>query len=129
MDLPSRMRRRAASCFKYPLRDREENPSAQCHENHLLCLVRGSGIRSAGASRFLLFLFRPWLESPFQFPGLLNLGQTPKSDGFAFQKFDPWSDDRSRRNPMLQGCSRNLRHLGDLDCRVKVWTHDLNPIT
>jgi hypothetical protein len=29
---------------------------------------------------------------------------------------------------VLQSCSRNLRHLGDLDSCVKLWTHDLNPI-
>jgi hypothetical protein len=83
----------------------------------------------AGASRFLLFLFRPRLESPFQFPGLLNLGLTPKSYGFTLQKFDAWSGHLPRSNPVLQGCPRNHRDLGDLDCRVKLWPHGLNPIT
>ncbi len=81
-----------------------------------------------GASRFL-FLLRPWLESAFQFAGLLNLGLTPKSDGFTLQKFDARAGDLPRPNPELQGCSRNLRHPGDLNCRVKLWTHDSNPIT
>ena len=78
---------------------------------------------------YLLSLFRPGLESAFQFAGFRNLGHTPKPHGFAFQKFDARSGDLPRSNPELQGCPRNLRHLGDLNCRVKLCTHDLNLIT
>ena len=76
---------------------------------------------------YLLFLFRPGLESAFQFAGFLNQGHTPKSYGFTFQKFDARRGDLPRLNPMLQGCPRDLRHARDLDCRVKLWTHETNP--
>jgi len=83
----------------------------------------------SGASRLLfLLLFWPWLESAFQFAGFLNLGLIPKSYRFTLQKFDAWSGYLPCSNPVLQSCSRNLRHLGDLDSCVKLWTHDLNPI-
>jgi hypothetical protein len=88
---------------------------------------RARSVLSAPARpALLLLLSRPWLESAFQLAGFLNLGRIPKSYSLSLHKFDAWSGDLPCSNPVLQGCSRNLRHLGDLDCCVKLWTHDLN---
>jgi hypothetical protein len=68
----------------------------------------------------LLLLFWPWLQSAFQFAGFLNLGRIPKSYGLSLDELDAWSGDLPSSNPVLQGCSRNLRHPGDLDRCVKL---------
>ena len=92
------------------------------------CVVRGVSvlITPARPALLLLLLFRPWLESPPQLAGFLSLGQTPKPHRFTLLELHARGGDLPRGNPKLQGRSRNLRDLGDLRCRVELWTHKSN---
>lgn len=84
-----------------------------------------------GASNplFLHLLFRPSLENAFQFAGLLNLGHIPKSYSLSIHELDARGRDPPLSNPGLQCCPWDECHPGDLNCRVKFWTHKADPIT